>query len=62
MLRFISKSFDVILLMAIVLSVLLIFIDLKLTSILVASLVTVLVVKKILVSLSLKFHKHVYLK
>lgn len=62
MLRFISKSFDVILLMAIALSVLLIFIDLKLTSILVASLVTVLVVKKILVSLSLKFHKHIYLK
>lgn len=62
MLKFFSKSFDVILLMAIVLSVMLVFIDLKLTSILVASLVTVLVVKKILVSLSLKFHKHIYLK
>jgi len=62
MLKFFSKSFDVILLMAIVLSVMLVFIDLKLTSILVASLVTVLIVKKILVSLSLKFHKHIYLK
>lgn len=62
MLRFISKSFDVILLMAIILSVLLVFIDLKLTSILVASLVAVLIVKKILVFLSLKFHKRVYLK
>lgn len=62
MLRFISKSFDVILLMAITLSVLLVFIDFKLTSILVTSLVAVLIVKKILVFLSLKFHKRVYLK
>ncbi len=60
MLKFISKSFDFILLVAIVLSVLFVFIDFQLTMMLVAALVLVLLTKKVLVFLSSKLQKKLY--
>lgn len=59
MFKFFSKSFDFILLVAIVFSMLFVFIDFKLTLALVASLTLILIVKKSIVFLSIRSQKKV---